>query len=75
MVHAVISGGDRHACEPSACINLTNAASFAEFASKVRAGLSALMPQYREPMPLRMLGAIAGSTAARLKAETPTGLY
>src|SRR5262249_45458767 len=31
----VISGGDRHACEPSACINLTSARSFAEFVSEI----------------------------------------
>src|SRR5207245_172698 len=30
----LISGGDRHACEPSACINLTNARTFAEFVSE-----------------------------------------
>lgn len=55
----VISGGDRHACEPSACLNLTNAASFAEFAEEVRAGHSsvAFLPHYREPMPLRVLEA------------------
>jgi hypothetical protein len=56
----VISGGDRHACEPAACINLTNARSFSEFAAEVRQGNSSIlfMPQYREPMALRMLEAI-----------------
>jgi nucleoside-diphosphate-sugar epimerase len=33
----VISGGDRHACEPSACLNLTDAHSFAEFAAELLA--------------------------------------
>jgi hypothetical protein len=53
----VISGGDRHACEPAACLNLTNARSFAEFVSEVRAGQSNVlfMPHYREPMALRIL--------------------
>lgn len=54
----VISGGDRHACEPNACINLTNAASFAEFADEVRTdGWSDVlfMPQYREPFKLRII--------------------
>jgi hypothetical protein len=53
----VISGGDRHACEPAACLNLTNAASFAEFVSEIRAGHSTVlfMPHYREPMALRIL--------------------
>lgn len=55
----LISGGDRHACEPSACINLTNAASFSEFAYEVRSGYSVpyFMPHYREPMTLRILEA------------------
>ncbi len=53
----VISGGDRHACEPAACLNLTNARSFAEFVSEVRAGQSNVlfMPHYREPMAVRVL--------------------
>jgi len=55
----VISGGDRHACEPSACINLTNAGSFAEFVAEIHAGRSSIlfMPQYREPMAQRILEA------------------
>ena len=53
----VISGGDRHACEPAACLNLTNARSFGEFVSEIRSGQSRVlfMPQYREPMALRIL--------------------
>jgi hypothetical protein len=55
----VISGGDRHACEPSACINLTNARTFAEFAAEIREGHSLIvfLPQYREPMTHRLLEA------------------
>jgi predicted metal-dependent phosphoesterase TrpH len=55
----LISGGDRHACEPSACINLTNASSFSEFVSEVRNGYSVpyFMAHYREPMTLRILEA------------------
>jgi len=55
----VISGGDRHGCEPAACLNLTNAGSFSEFAAEVKAGYSsvAMMPHYREPMPLRVMEA------------------
>ena len=55
----LISGGDRHACEPAACINLTNADSFSEFAAEVRNGRSVpyFMPHYREPMTLRILEA------------------
>ena len=53
----VISGGDRHACEPAACLNLTNATSFGEFVAEIRAGHSTVlfMPHYREPMALRIL--------------------
>jgi hypothetical protein len=54
-----ISGGDRHAGEPGACINLTNAQSFAEFVSEIHAGRSSILflPQYREPMAQRVLEA------------------
>lgn len=53
----VVSGGDRHACEPAACLNLTNATSFAEFAGEVRSGHSMVlfMPHFRRSMPVRML--------------------
>jgi hypothetical protein len=60
-VHArpLISGGDRHACEPSACINLTNARTFAEFVSEIHAGRSSVvfLPHYRVPMAQRLLEA------------------
>ena len=50
-----ISGGDRHGLEPNANLNLTHAASFAEFAAEVRAGWSTIlfMPQYRETLGMR----------------------
>ncbi len=53
----LISGGDRHACEASAAINLTNAQSFSEFVAEIRDGVSTLlfMPHYRDPMALRIL--------------------
>lgn len=55
----VISGGDRHGCEASACLNLTTARSFGEFAEEIRTGHSEIlfMPQYREPMAQRILAA------------------
>ena len=55
----LISGGDRHACEPNANLNLTNAESFPEFVAEIREGTSTLlfMPQYREPLGLRILEA------------------
>lgn len=53
----VISGGDRHAYEPNACLNLTNATSFAEFAQEVRDGASEVLflPQYRQGLTLRVI--------------------
>jgi hypothetical protein len=55
----LISGGDRHACEPAACINLTNARTFSNFVSEIREGHSTILflPQYREPMATRILEA------------------
>ena len=56
----VISGGDRHAGEPAACLNLTAAGTFAEFVSEIRGGYSSVwfQPRYREPMALRVLEAV-----------------
>jgi hypothetical protein len=53
----LVSGGDRHACEPAACLNFTNASTFPEFVSQIRSGYSSVwfMPRYREPMVLRVL--------------------
>jgi hypothetical protein len=56
--YPVVSGGDRHGCEPSALLNLTNATTFAEFVNEVRDGGDSeivTMPQYREPHNLRVL--------------------
>lgn len=51
-----ISGGDRHAIEPNAMLNLTRAASFAEFAQEIRRGHSEVlvMPQYGAPHAARI---------------------
>jgi hypothetical protein len=57
----VISGGDRHACEPGAVLNLTRARSFAEFVAEIRADRAStllFMPQYREPLFSRYLEAV-----------------
>lgn len=53
----VISGGDRHALEPNAVLDLTNAATFSEFVEQVRAGRTEVLvtDQYREPFALRIL--------------------
>jgi hypothetical protein len=52
----VVSGGDRHGCDPSPVVNLTNAADFSEFAQEVRAGRSvvALLPRLRESRKVRL---------------------
>ena len=53
----VISGGDRHGCEPNASINVTNAADFSEFVEEVREGRQStvvVMPQYAAPLPWRL---------------------
>jgi hypothetical protein len=51
-----ISGGDRHAIEPNALLNLTNAETFEEFAAEVRDGWSSVfvLRHYREPYALRI---------------------
>ena len=54
----VISGGDRHCCEPNANLNLTNARTFGEFVSEIRVEQRSsvlFMPQYRDPIPARYI--------------------
>ncbi|HEV2669167.1 MAG TPA: hypothetical protein VG324_29895 [Blastocatellia bacterium] len=59
---SVVSGGDRHGCRSNTMLNLTRAASFAEFVAEVREdGRSdiLLMPEYRESLVLRTLEVVA----------------
>jgi hypothetical protein len=53
----LISGGDRHGCEPNGILNLTRAATFAEFSAEVRRGRSHIlfMNQCAEPIRLRIM--------------------
>ena len=54
----LISGGDRHGCEPSGALNLTHAESFCEFVQEIRAEQCShvvIMPQYDEPLSLRIM--------------------
>ncbi len=54
----LISGGDRHGCEPSGAVNLTRAESFGEFVDEVRAQQRShvlFMPQYSESLTLRTI--------------------
>jgi hypothetical protein len=57
----LVSGGDRHALEPNALVNLTNALTFDEFVDEVRRDSMSdvlVMPQYREPIAVRYAEAI-----------------
>ena len=54
----LISGGDRHGCEPSGALNLTNATSFSDFVDEIRREqLSHIvfMPQYAEVLGIRFM--------------------
>jgi len=54
----VISGGDRHGCEPNATLNLTDAECFTDFVHEIRRDRRShvlFMPQYNEPNTLRVL--------------------
>jgi hypothetical protein len=55
--HPLISGGDRHGCQPNAILNVTNAENFAEFVSEVRGGRSDIlfMPRCRKALKSRVL--------------------
>jgi hypothetical protein len=59
--YVLVSGGDRHGVEPNANINLSNSGSFAEFVSEIRRERMSdvlFLPQYREPIRLRMMDAM-----------------
>ena len=52
----IISGGDRHGCEPSGALNLTCARSFGEFIHEIRQEQRShvlFMPQYAESLCMR----------------------
>lgn len=54
----VISGGDRHGCEPSGALNLTTATTFPDFVYEVRNDRQShvlLMPQYAEVLGIRFV--------------------
>ena len=56
--HLLISGGDRHGTEASACINLSDASNFREFVDEIRVGRRShilFMEQYRRPWNQRIL--------------------
>ncbi len=52
----LISGGDRHGCEPSGALNLTRATNFSDFVNEIRVGKLShvlFMTQYAEPLGIR----------------------
>jgi hypothetical protein len=54
----LISGGDRHGCEPSGALNLTCATSFPEFVDEIRreqVSHVVFMPQYAEVLGIRFM--------------------
>jgi len=60
----VISGGDRHGCEPNALLNLIHADSFTEFVYQVRRERFShvlVMPQYANPYGIRILQGVLDS--------------
>jgi len=69
-----ISGGDRHGLEPNANLNLTHAASFAEFVAEIRRErLSSMlfMPQYRETLGLRWFETVKDIVRRHPEAQRP----
>jgi hypothetical protein len=57
----VVAGGDRHGLEPNAIVNLTRGRSLVDFIHEVRYhrfSHTVFMPQYREPLRLRILQTI-----------------
>jgi hypothetical protein len=54
----VVAGGDRHGREPNAILNLSRALTFAEFVEEIRCERCShvvFMPQYHEPLKMRVL--------------------
>jgi hypothetical protein len=57
----VVSGGDRHGREPNAILNLSRAAAFPDFVHEIRRERQShvvFMPQYHEPLKMRVLQTI-----------------
>jgi len=57
----IISGGDRHCFQRNTIVNVTDAASFEEFASEVRFDRQSsisVLPEYHEALPCRQLRSI-----------------
>jgi hypothetical protein len=61
----IVAGGDRHALEPNAIVNVSQAATFPEFVSEVREGVSdvLVMSHYRQAHSARIVHNFAGRAA------------
>ncbi len=58
----LISGGDRHGCQPNVVLNLTNTTTFDEFVEQIRIDKHsevAFAPEYAEPLHSRQLASFA----------------
>lgn len=57
----VVSGGDRHGCQPNTLLNISQSRSFEELVAEIRDGHSEvmIMPGYRESMVMRVLESVA----------------
>lgn len=58
----LVTGGDRHGCQPNTVINLTASKTFAEFAEEIRVDKHsevALLPEYKQPLHSRQLSSFA----------------
>lgn len=70
----LVTGGDRHGCQPNTVINLTNAATFSEFAEEVRIGKKTdvlIMPEYKAPLHSRQMQSF--SEILKYYPENPSG--
>lgn len=58
----VVSGGDRHGCQPNSIVNLSTSNTFGEFVEQIRRDKFSqvmLMPHYRQPLSWRQLNSFA----------------
>jgi len=58
----VVAGGDRHGCRPNTLLNLSQAATWADFVAEIRFARQSdtlILPTYEEPLALRQLEVVA----------------
>lgn len=70
----LVTGGDRHGCQPNTVINLTNSRNFAEFVEEIRVDKYSqivLFPEYKQPLTSRCLLSI--SEILKFYPEFPEG--